>query len=318
MDSTLQVGDGAFNDLESYDELGGLREGLKTSVIAMRARSLWLTAAGMAICGSAVLIGVSRRSTSKGRSTALPPALPTSPPSVEAPAKSDPPKRVRRDSVRVPLSTGNPREDSWQMHESAPLIEPDDEPRSVTLLFHGMCADSSWTCDWLQYFEMAPQWQICPRAPAKCAGEEGFRWTSGAETRRLAELSVATVRERHPGRVRDDAMVLAGFSLGAYTVASLVHELAHTPSTSWHVRGILAQGAHVHFSAADLRALGTRVVLAAGDLDAAAAAMRAEAERLRREGIEVRYASLGKEESHFTSVSTGKVVAQLIDWCRGP
>jgi predicted esterase len=229
----------------------------------------------------------------------------------------DPPKRVRRDSARVALATGNPRERSWQMHEAAPLIVPDTEPRPVTFLLHGMCADSSWTCDWLQYFEMAPQWQICPRAPHRCTTEEGYSWTDAAETRRLVGLSLATLKERHDGLVRDDATVFAGFSLGAYAVASLVHELAGRPSSSLHVRGVLAQGARVHFSASDLRALGARVALAAGDLDAAAPAMRAEAEKLHREGIDVRYVSLGMNESHFTSVSTGKIVAQLIDWCRG-
>ena len=180
-----------------------------------------------------------------------------------------------------------------------------------------MCADSSWTCDWLQYFDMAPQWQLCPRAPSKCDGQEGYRWTGASETRRLVELSVAMLKERHEGRVREDAMVLAGFSLGAYAVASLVHDLAVRPASSFKVRGILAQGAHVHFSASDLRAIGARVALAAGDLDAAAPAMRAEAETLLREGIDVRYVSLGADESHFTSVSTGKTIAQLIDWCRG-
>jgi hypothetical protein len=67
-----------------------------------------------------------------------------------------------------------------------------------------------------------------------------------------------------------------------------------------------------------VRRLGARVALAAGDLDAAAPAMRAEAERLRRSGVDARYVSLGKDEGHFLSVSTGKMVAQALDWCRGP
>jgi hypothetical protein len=83
------------------------------------------------------------------------------------------------------------------------------------------------------------------------------------------------------------------------------------------VRGILAQGAHVHFAAEDLRALGVRVALAAGDLDRAAPAMQAEARRLERAGVPARFVSLGSDEGHFTSVSTGRTVAQLIDWCRG-
>ena len=247
----------------------------------------------------------------------------------EAPAPMQPPRRVRRDSVRVPLATprasgelagiGAPleREDFWQMHEAEPLLEPDEAERPLTVLFHGMCADSSWTCDWLQYFEMAPQWQVCPRAPGKCSSAPGYSWTSAADTRRVVDLSIATLKERHGGRVREDSVVLAGFSQGAYAVAGLVRDLARRPSPPLRVRGIVAQGAHVRFSAPDVRTLGARVALTAGDHDGAAPAMRDEAERLRREGIDARYVSLGPDEGHFSSVSTGKTVAQLIDWARG-
>jgi predicted esterase len=241
----------------------------------------------------------------------------TSTASIEAPAPPEVPTRIRRDSVRVALTSDRPGESFWQMHEAEPLTPPDEERRPITLLFHGMCADSSWTCDWLQYFEMAPAWQICPRAPRKCGGEAGYRWAATADTRRVAELSLATLKQRHGPRVRDDAIVLAGFSLGAYAVAALVHSLAVQPSPTLRVSGVLAQGARVHFSMGDVRKLGVRVALAAGDLDGAAPEMRAEAEQLRREGADARYESLGKEESHFSSVSTGKIVAQLIDWCRG-
>jgi hypothetical protein len=201
------------------------------------------------------------------------------------------------------------------MHESAPLVEPDEGPRPVTILLHGMCADSSWTCDWLQYFEMSPAWQICPRAPRPCRGEPGYAWTGARETRRVVELALSALKERHSTRVRDDSVVIAGFSLGAYAVAGLVRDLAAEPP-SFRLRGVLAQGAQVRFSERDLRALGVRVALAAGDLDRAAPAMRAEAERLASAGIEARYVSLGSDEGHFTSVSTGRIVAQLLDWCR--
>jgi hypothetical protein len=30
-----------------------------------------------------------------------------------------------------------------------------------------------------------------------------------------------------------------------------------------------------------------------------------------------RYVSLGADEGNFIAVSTGKTVAQLVDWCRG-
>jgi predicted esterase len=235
----------------------------------------------------------------------------------ESAAPRTPPKVVRRDSVRVPLSTGDPSEAFWQMHEAAPLIEPDEEARPVTLLLHGMCADSSWTCDWLQYFPMAPAWQVCPRAPRKCSTEPGYSWTNAGDTRRIVELSMATLVQRHGARVRDDSVVIAGFSLGAHAIAGLVRELARQTPPAMRLRGVVVQGAPVHFSAVDLRKLGARIALTAGDLDRAAPALRAEAEKLRREGIDSRYVSLGKDESHFSSVATGRTIAELIDWCRG-
>src|SRR5262249_3122009 len=163
---------------------------------------------------------------------------------------------VRHDSVRVGLDSGRPSEAFWQMHESEPLVDPDDRARPVTILLHGMCADSSWTCDWLQYFDMQPQWQICPRAPRRCRSAPGYSWTGGAETRRVVELALSTLKDRRGARVRDDSLVIAGFSQGAYALAGLVHDLASRPSPSLALRGILAQGAHVHFPAADVRALG--------------------------------------------------------------
>jgi predicted esterase len=281
-------------------------------------RARWtITALALASLAAVIAVVETRARRAASRPVVIAPAPGAASRDAPAPAPPDSPKRVRRDSVRVPLYTGNPRESFWQMHEAEPLVAPDDEPRPITLLLHGMCADSSWTCDWLQYFEMKPQWQVCPRAPSKCGGEPGYRWAGVVDIRRVVELSIATLKARHDARVRDDSLVLAGFSLGAYAVAALVRDLARQPSASLRVVGILAQGARVHFSAADVRQLGARIALTAGDLDSAAPAMRAEVEQLRREGIDARYVSLGGDEGHFSSVSTGKTVAALIDWCRG-
>jgi predicted esterase len=223
---------------------------------------------------------------------------------------------VRHDSVPVQIATGDAGQ-GWVIHESEPLIFPDEEPRPVTVIFHGMCADDNWTCDWLQYFAMRPQWQLCPRALSRCPNG-GYQWTvPAAVTRRLVESAVATTKERHGSRVREDATVLAGFSQGAFAVVSLVHSLVRDPGSPLHVKGVLVQGAGVHFAPADLRQLGLRVVLAAGDQDAASPAIRAEAARLQGAGVEARFVSLGSDEGHFISPSTGKTVAQLLDWCRG-
>ncbi len=202
------------------------------------------------------------------------------------------------------------------MHESEPLVAPDTEPRPVTVLLHAMCSDEQWICDWLQYFEMAPQWQLCPRAPGRCSGG-GYEWTaSGEATRGLVEAAIASAVERHPGRVREDATVLVGSSQGAYAVAALVHDLARHPGSPLHVAGILVQGGSVRLSAEDLRTLDARVAFAAGDLDAASPAMHVEALRLQSAGIDARYVSLGADEGHFLSPSTGKRFAEVLDWCR--
>ncbi len=228
-----------------------------------------------------------------------------------------PPRKPWRASVRVPLDSGNPREAFWQMDYEEPLIEPDLEARPVTVLLHGMCADSSWTCEWLQYFEMAPQWQICPRAPSKCGGQAGYRWTSAADTLRVVELAIATARTLHGARMKDGPIVLGGMSQGAYAIAALAHLLANQASPSLRVKGIVLQGAEARISVADARRLGARIAFTAGDRDGAAPAMRAAAADLRRAGIDARWQSMGKEEGHFSSVSTGKTMAELVDWARG-
>jgi predicted esterase len=205
------------------------------------------------------------------------------------------------------------------MHESAPLAEPDAEPRPVTVLLHAICADDTWTCDWLQYFEMAPQWQLCPRAPVACGGGgSGYEWTASEPLeRRLVEDAVATAKAEHGERVRDDAVVLAGFSQGGYAVAAVVHDLARQPEPRLAVKGILVQGAHVHFAPDDVKRLGARVALVAGERDPAASAMRREAMALERAGVDARYVSLGDDEGHYVPVVAGKTIAQLVDWCRG-
>jgi predicted esterase len=255
--------------------------------------------------------GVDVRTTASSPSAASTPSVEASSvPDADAPPA---PKRIWRLATRYPLVTGDPKDATWQMHENAPLVDPDDVPRPTTILLHGMCADSNWTCDWLQYFELAPQWMLCPRAPSHC-GEGGYKWAAAAETLRVVETTLASAKARNGARVEDERIVLAGFSQGAYAVAGLMRLLAATPTL--HVRGVVLQGAEVHVDAAAARTLGVRVALTAGDLDGAAPAMRAEAARLRREGIDVRYESLGQDEGHFTSVSTGKIVAQLVDWVR--
>jgi predicted esterase len=202
------------------------------------------------------------------------------------------------------------------VRETEPLVDPDDAPRPVTIAFHSLCFDPQWTCDWFRPGDFAPQWQLCPRAPTPCGGG-GYRWDAGPrDVRRLVELSLATVKERHGTRVRDDGTVLVGYSNGAFAVASLVHALAQEPEAPVHVKGVVLFGAEVDLSAADVKTLGARVGLTAGDLDGSSYRMRAGADALKRQGVEARFVSLGRV-GHVIPQATSPAIGQLIDWARG-
>lgn len=220
-------------------------------------------------------------------------------------APSVTPRRIARDGVTIALEGGG------VMRETAPYLEPDRDPRPVTVLLHALCSDEKWLCDWLQWGDLSPQWQLCPRAPKTC-GNGGAQWTaSGAETRATIERALATTRARHGARV-GDRLVLVGMSQGAYAVTHVLRELAARPGLV--VRGVVLHGARVNLSAPEVR--GMRVVLAAGEQDGAAPAMRALAASLRAQGVEARWASFGKV-GHFLPVGTATTMSELIEWARG-
>ncbi len=146
---------------------------------------------------------------------------------------------------------------------------------------------------------------------------EVFAGSATAQTiRALIDASVAAAKERHGDRMRTDAVVLVGYSNGAYALSALVHELAQRPETAMDLKGIVLFGADVHPNAADLHALGVRVGFTAGDGDGSAAPMRATAASLQKENIDARFVSLG-HVGHVIPQSTSATIAALIDWARG-
>jgi predicted esterase len=132
----------------------------------------------------------------------------------------------------------------------------------------------------------------------------------------VVELSLAIAKERHNDRLRNDSIVLVGYSDGAYALAGLVHAYAQLDRPPLSIRGIVLFGAHVDLVAADVRKLGARVGLTAGELDASASHLRSQAEALRRQGVDARFVSLGRV-GHVIPQSTSRSLAALIDWSRG-
>jgi predicted esterase len=209
--------------------------------------------------------------------------------------------------------------DGLAMHEASPYLSPDDAPRPVTFILHAICADEIWMCDWLQWSgDLSPQWQLCPRAPSRCdAAGTQWKWTAnGAETLALLQRALDSAKQRHGARI-GDAIVLVGMSQGAYEVARVLHVLAQQPTPTLAVRGVVLHGAQVSLRPSDLKKLDVRVVLAAGDEDAAAPHMRALAAALKANGVDARWASFGADVGHFLPVDSAKPMAELIAWARG-
>jgi hypothetical protein len=229
------------------------------------------------------------------------------------------PLAIDRDPLLVPLDGTR-----FAMRETAPLLDPDADPRPVTLAFHSLCFDPYWTCHWFQPGELAPQWQVCPRAPTACGGG-GTRWDADRATLRLiVDRALDALALRHDARVARDGLVLVGYSDGAYAVARLLHAIAASKRAGdesdralrFGLKGVVLFGAGgVHLDASDVRALDVRVGLTAGDLDGAAPSMRAEVDALRRAGVDARFVSLGRV-GHFLPQSTSAPIAALIDWTR--
>lgn len=196
---------------------------------------------------------------------------------------------------------------------ATPPFVASSEPQPITIAFHSLCFDPRWTCDWFRADDLAPQWQLCPRAPTACGGG-GTRWDGDARAiAPLVEASVAALRAQNGTR---DGTVLLGYSNGAYAVTTLVHDLARARIADVaDVAGVVLFGSDARIAASDARALGMRVGLTAGDLDGAAAAMRAHAAELRAAGVDARFVSLGRV-GHVLPQSTSAAIGELVDWAR--
>jgi len=104
--------------------------------------------------------------------------------------------------------------------------------------------------------------------------------------------------------------------VAAAATALAVARSGQQPSPRESIRGVVLFGAGTALAAEDLRKLDARAGFAAGELDGTAAAMRANAEALRRQGIDARFVSLG-HVGHVLSRSTSKILGELVDRAHG-
>jgi predicted esterase len=209
---------------------------------------------------------------------------------------TDPASRTTKDeTVRAKLET-SPR----ALRESGATIlafppapastSATDAPssRALTVVYlHGIHGLPANGCPWLRDGASELGWLVCPEANERLSNGT-FSWGGTVASQREV-VARAERAAQAQGADPSAANLLVGFSQGAYVALDLVH--AHLG----RYRGLVLIGADVTPSRKLLEEGGiARIVLAAGDLDGAAAPMKRAADQLRREGVDVRFVSLGR------------------------
>jgi predicted esterase len=179
--------------------------------------------------------------------------------------------------------------------------------RPMTVVYlHGVHGRPENGCPWLRDGASELGWLVCPRANERLPNDT-FSWSGSVAQQRavVARAERAAVAEGADG---DADGVLVGFSQGAFVALDL------TARRLGQVRGLVLIGADVSPSRAMLEASGVnRIVLAAGDLDASSAPMKRAAEHLRREGVDVRFVSLGRI-GHSYATTEKEALRDAIVW----
>jgi predicted esterase len=177
---------------------------------------------------------------------------------------------------------------------------------------HGIHGRAENGCPWLRDGASQVGWLVCPDANEHLANDT-FSW-SGTVAEQHDVVARAERAAQAQGADAEAAGVLIGFSQGAYVALDLVR------ARLGHHRGLVLIGADVAPSAATLQAAGVdRIVLAAGDLDGASAPMRRAAERLRHEGMDVRFVPLGPVGHSYQASDDGpkEALRDAIAWAGG-
>ena len=190
----------------------------------------------------------------------------------------------------------------------SPASAASNKPLTVVYL-HGIHGLPENGCPWLRAGASELGWLVCPAANERLSNDT-FSW-SGSVSDQRAVVARAERAAQAQGADPASPGVIVAFSQGAYVALDLVR--AHLGS----YRGLVLIGAEVEPSADVLTAAGVdRIVLAAGDLDGAAAPMRRAAQRLRDSGKSARFVSLGRI-GHSYETTDREALRDAIAWAGG-
>lgn len=184
------------------------------------------------------------------------------------------------------------------------------EQKAITVVYlHGIHGLPQNGCPWLREGASEVGWLVCPAANSPLPNGT-FSW-GGPLADQAAVVARAERAAQSAGADANSANVLVGFSQGSYLAVDLVsHRVGR-------YRGLVLVAAEVEPSAAVLRDAGvTRIVLAAGQLDGSYVPLRRTAERLRREGVDVRFVDLGAIGHTYQTTETA-ALASAIAWAGG-
>ncbi len=179
------------------------------------------------------------------------------------------------------------------------------KPLTVVYL-HGIHGRAENGCPWLRDGATEIGWLVCPSANAHLANDT-YSW-GGTILEQRAVVARAERAAQAQGADPASANVIVGFSQGAYVALDLVGAQLGS------YRGLVLIGADVDPAKALLDAGGVgRLVLAAGSLDASFGPLRRAAERLRREGMAVRFVDLGRI-GHTYQTTDKEALRDAIVW----
>ena len=183
-------------------------------------------------------------------------------------------------------------------------------PHPVTVVYlHGIPGKAQNGCPHLRNGASEVGWLVCPKATEK---EEDGR----ASWMLDVNANAATVNHAISAAVNEGASpepgVAVGFSQGGYITMDLVK------SGKVHFKGlVLIAAPEQHPSAAKLHEMGVeRVVLAAGQRDAAYWPLKQDAQRLANEGMDVKFVDLG-DVGHTYAAENTQGLHDAIVWASG-
>jgi predicted esterase len=184
------------------------------------------------------------------------------------------------------------------------------EARPAIVYLHGMWASPEDSCGYFAHAAAPFGFLVCPRGNAPLG--EGRMW-AGTYASVAPQLHAAldAAGRLAPGRLdRKTHGTMMGYSNGAYFAL----EVAYAEPGRW--TGLVLLSMKLDLDVPRLKAAGVRrVVLGAGDQDAAHASMQALAEKTNDAGLPARFVSLGPG-GHAFPPDIDRPMCEAIAWVR--